>query len=540
MQMDDLIFPAVGRWVGVQREWDNLVAELRQELPAPLADDLIRRAESRAQESTWAFVKPLMRRFKEIDHLRRQEGKSGRKADLQSLRRRLLLMNPAAVARELGAGLNPPDLSEYNQIVADLARTVPHPGIVRRYALPPQALRALADLIAAAGRPVAQSLTEHAQNLKYYADLVARLRSQPLVQKGARIIGSAVAAALEPLVGREAAAQLLGIDQSLDRAQKQVEAGWAAFHREFNEFVPERQRRFQLVYLSLVGGLFLRVQRDLRRLGCELVVDAQGNCRVAPTEDRQMRLRQHLREAAPAVRAALDAGETETAVAKAARLVAQMVTDPVAARTPADGKSVGYIAYALHLSALLARARQAWDDGRPEEAAAIWKQVFTEYPCLVNDADLHPMPGEPLPLVTAGFRLAAYAEWLRQSHRGAEADGLLLAQIRFVERLATLRPEQALPGESVSPEMKEWAATLAAYLRRSAKDPDALDLPGHRLPLSRYPAVTRRFRQAVGESLESSPLDRYLRGRVNLLRTTAAAAATGGVGLLATLAWLLL
>ena len=27
--MQDLIFPAVGRWVGAQREWDNLVAELR-------------------------------------------------------------------------------------------------------------------------------------------------------------------------------------------------------------------------------------------------------------------------------------------------------------------------------------------------------------------------------------------------------------------------------------------------------------------------------------------------------------------------------
>lgn len=539
--MQDLIFPAVGRWVGAQREWDNLVAELRHELPERLAEHLIRRAEARAQESNWAFVKPLARRFKEIEHARKKETKHpGHKEELKALRKRLVLMNPAAIARDLAAGLTPPDLSDYNQIVADLARAVPHPGIARRYALPPQALRALADQIAAAGRPVAQALSEHAQNMRLYADLVARLRSQPLIQKGARIIGSAVASALEPLVGRETAAQLLGVDRSLDRVAKEVETGWAAFQREYAEFVPERQRRFQLIYLSLVGGLFLRVQRDLRRLGCELDADAQGNCRVVPTAERQARLRQHLRAALPPIRELLDAGQAAEAEARAARLVAQVVTDPVAARTPVDGKSVGYLAYAVHLSALLARAREAWGEGRPEEAAAIWRQVFTEYPCLVADADLHPVPGEPLPLVTAGFRLAAYAEWLRQSQRGAEADALLLAQVRFVERVAQLNPELCLPGESLSPEMQEWAATLSAYLRRSVADPDALDLPERPLPLTRYPRVLRRFREAVGESLEVSPLDRYLRGRVNLMRGAAAAAATGGVGILATLAWLFL
>jgi len=539
--MQDLIFPAVGQWVGAQREWDNLVAELKHELPDRLAAHLIKRAEARAQESNWAFVKPLTRRFKEIDHARRKESKNaGHKGELKALRHRLALMNPAAISRELAAGLTPPDLSEYNHIVADLAKAVPHPGIARRYALPPQALRALADQIAMAGRPVAQALSEHAQNLKLYSDLVARLRSQPLIQKGARIIGSAVASALEPLVGRDAAAQMLGVDRTLDRALEEVEAGWKAFQREFAGFVPERQRRFQLIYLSLVGGLFLRVQRDLRRMGCELDADAQGNCRVVPTADRQARLRQHLRAALPPIRDLLDAGQNAEAEARAANLVSQVVTDPVAARTPVDGKSVGYEAYAVHLSAVLARAREAWGEGRPEEAAAIWRQVFAEYPCLVHDADLHPVPGEPLPLVTAGFRLAAYAEWLRQSQREAEADALLLAQVRFVERLAQLNPELSLPGESLSSEMQEWAATLSSYLRRSVPDPDALDLPERALPLSRYPKVLRRFREAVGETLEVSPLDRYLRGRVNLIRGAAAAAATGGVGLLATLAWLLL
>ncbi len=539
--MQEMIFPAVGRWVSAQREWDDLVAEMRHELPERLCTDLIQRAQTRAQQASWAFAKRMAHRFKEIEHARRKEAKKpGRKAEMKALRRRLTLMNPAAVARDLAAGLTPPDLSEYNQIVADLARTMPHPGIATRYTLPPQALRALSDQIAAAGRPVAQALTEHAQNLKQYAELVDRLRSQPLVQKGARIIGSAVASALEPLVGRETAAQLMGVDQSLDRALVQVEQGWTAFQQEYAEFVPERQRRHQLIYLSLVGGLFLRVQRDLRRLGCELAVDAEGNCRVAATPERQARLRQQLRAAAPAVKAALEQGRSEDAEAMAARLVAQMVTDPVAARTPVDGKSVGYVAYALHLSAVLARARELWGKGKPEEAAAIWRQVFTEYPCLVADADLHPVPGEPLPLVTAGFRLAAYAEWVRQSNRSDEADALLMAQVRFAERLSKLNPEHALPGETLSPEMREWAATLSAYLRRSAADPEALDLPEGAVPLSRYPTVMRRFRQAVGNSLDTSPLDRYLRGRVNLLRGAAAAAATGGVGLLATLAWLLL
>lgn len=539
--MQELIFPAVGQWIGARREWDDLVAEMRHELPERLCTDLIHRAQQRAQQANWAFAKPLARRFKEIELIRRGEPrKAGRKAQVKALRRRLALMNPAAVARELAAGLTPPDLSEYNQIVTELARALPHPGLATRYSLPPQALRALADQIAAAGRPVAQALTDHAHNLKQYAELVDRLRSQPLVQKGARIIGSAVASALEPLVGRETAAQLMGLDQSLDRALEQVEMGWTAFQREYKEFAPERQRRHQLIYLSLVGGLFLRVQRDLRRLGCELAVDEHGQCRVVATPERQARLRQHFETAAPAVRAALDEGRYQDAEALAARLVAQVVADPVAARTPSDGKSVGYRAYALHLSAALARARELWGRGKPEEAAAIWKQVFTEYPCLVADADLHPVPGEPLPLVTAGFRLAAYAEWVRQSNRGDEADALLMAQVRFAERLTRLNPEQALPGEALSPEMQEWAATLSAFLRRSAADPDALDLPERPVPLSRYPTVMRRFREAVGTSLETSQLDRYLRGRVNLLRGAAAAAATGGVGLLATLAWLLL
>lgn len=539
--MQELIFPAVGRWVSAQREWSDLVAEMQQELPARLCADLIRRAEQRAQQVNWAFQRPLERRFREIELTRRAEAKKpGRRPETKLLRRRLVLMNPAAVARELAAGLTPPDLSEYNQIVADLARAMPHPGIAQRYTLPPQALRALADQIAAAGRPVAQALTEHAQNLKHYAELVDRLRAQPLVQKGVRLLGSAVAAALEPLVGREVAAELIGVDRSLDRALEQVEQGWAAFRRECAEFAVERQRRHQLIYLSLVGGLFLRVQRDLRRLGCELAVDEQGNCRVVATAERQAWLRRRFREAAPAIRAALDEGRIDEAEALASRLVEQVVTDPIAARTELDGRSVGYWAYALHLSAWLARARQLWEQGRPEEAAAIWRRIFAEYPCLVADADLHPVPGEPLPLVTAGFRLAAYAEWVRQSNRGDEADALLMTQVRFVERLSRLNPEHALPGERLSPEMQEWAATLSAYLRRSAPDPDALDLPARRLPLSRYPAVMSRFRQAVGTSLESSPLERYLRGRVNLLRGAAAAAATGGVGLLAALAWLLL
>jgi len=539
--MQELIFPAVGRWVGAQREWEDLVAEMRHELPERLCTDLVLRAQQRAQQTTRAFATALERRFKEIEAARREEGrKAGRKKAMKALRRRLALMNPAAVARELAAGLTPPDLSEYNQIVADLARAMPHPGIATRYTLPPQALRALGDQIAAAGRPVAQALTEHAQNLKLYAELVDRLRSQPLVEKGVRLIGSAVASALEPLVGRETAAQLMGLDRSLDRALEQVEAGWEAFRREYAEFAPERQRRHQLIYLSLVGGLFLRVQRDLRHLGCELAVDAQGHCRVAPSPDRQARLRQYFREAAPAVRAALDEDRIRDAEALANRLVARVVADPVSARTPLDGKSVGYWAYALHLSALLARARELWGRGRPEEAAAIWRQVFTDYPCLVADADLHPVPGEPLPLVTAGFRLAAYAEWVRQSNRGDDADALLMAQVRFAERLARLNPEHALPGEALSAEMLEWAATLSAYLRRSAPDPDALGLPERPVPLSRYPTVMRRFHQAVGSSADASPLDRYLRGRVNLLRGAAAAVATGGVGLLAALAWLLL
>lgn len=539
--MQELIFPAVGRWVSAQREWEDLVAEMRHELPARLCQDLVRQAQHRAQQVNWAFGRQMERRFKEIEHARRDGArKRGRKPEAKALRRRLTLMDPAAVARDLAAGLTPPDLSEYNQIVADLSRAMPHPGIATRYTLPPQALRALADQIAAAGRPMAQALSEHAQNLKQYAELVDRLRAQPLVQKGARLIGSAVATALEPLVGREAAAQLMGVDRSLDRALEQVEEGWAAFQREYAEFAAERQRRHQLIYLSLVGGLFLRVQRDLRRLGCELVVDEQGNCRTVATPERQAWLRRHFQAAAPAVRTALDEGRLEEAEALAARLVAQVVTDPVAARTELDGKSVGYLAYALHLSAWLARARELWGQGKPEAAAAIWRQVFTDYPCLVADADLHPVPGEPLPLVTAGFRLAAYAEWVRQSNRADEADALLMAQVRFAERLSRLNPEHALPGEALSPEMQEWAATLSAYLRRSAADPGALDLPERPVPLSRYPRVLRRFRQAVGTSLEASPLDRYLRGRVNLLRGAAAAAATGGVGLLAALAWLLL
>ncbi|MFS8640988.1 MAG: hypothetical protein LOD90_09310, partial [Symbiobacteriaceae bacterium] len=189
--MQELIFPAVGRWVSAQREWSDLVAEMQQELPARLCADLIRRAEQRAQQVNWAFQRPLERRFREIELTRRAEAKKpGRRPETKLLRRRLVLMNPAAVARELAAGLTPPDLSEYNQIVADLARAMPHPGIAQRYTLPPQALRALADQIAAAGRPVAQALTEHAQNLKHYAELVDRLRAQPLVQKGVRLLGS--------------------------------------------------------------------------------------------------------------------------------------------------------------------------------------------------------------------------------------------------------------------------------------------------------------------------------------------------------------
>jgi len=241
------------------------------------------------------------------------------------------------------------------------------------------------------------------------------------------------------------------------------------------------------------------------------------------------------------VRKALDEEQFEAAEALASRLVSQVVTDPVVARADCDGRSVGYRTYALHLSALLAHARERWDAGHPEVAAAIWKQVFQSYPCLVADQDLHPAAGEQLPLVTAGFRLAAFAEWLRQSNRAPEADELLLAQIEFVERWRDRTPEHGgLPGEGLSPELIDWAAALAAYLRQAVDEPEKLDLPAHSLPMTRYPGVMRQYRQAVGESVEVSPLDKYLRGRVNLTRGAAVAAATGGVGLLGGLAWLLL
>lgn len=550
------IFPAVGQWARAEREWDDLVAELRRHLPERLCNDLIYRAMSLAQQANQAFVGPLMQRFEAVERASRTPGvytgaggprpqcngsKGARKSAAQSLRTRLVLMNPAVVARELAPGLTPPDLSEYNRIVADLARAMPHPAIAQRYAMPPQALQALADLVAAAGQPVAQALSEHAQNLKMHADLAERLRAQPLLQKGARLLGKAVVTALEPLVGRGTAAELVGFDQTLDRSLAQVEMGWNFFRRECMEFPAERQRRHQLIYLSLVGGLFLRVRKDLLRLGCDLAVDAKGNCQVVPTADRQERVRQHFRKEEPPVREALDAGHYEEAGERASRLVSQVVTDPVVARTDLNGRSVGYRAYALHLSALLAQARERWDAGHPEVAAAIWKQVFQSYPCLVADADLHPAAGERLPLVTAGFRLAAYAEWLRQSNRAPEADQLLLAQIEFVERWRDRTPDGGgLPGEGLSAEMVDWAAALAAYLRQAAEEPEKLDLPPRHLPMTRYPGVMRQYRQAVGESVEVSPLDRYLRGRVNLTRGAAAAAATGGVGLVAGLLWLLL
>ena len=54
--MQELIFPAVGRWVGAQREWEDLVAEMRHELPERLCTDLVLRAQQRAQQTTRAFA----------------------------------------------------------------------------------------------------------------------------------------------------------------------------------------------------------------------------------------------------------------------------------------------------------------------------------------------------------------------------------------------------------------------------------------------------------------------------------------------------
>lgn len=187
------------------------------------------------------------------------------------VRRYFETVNPGPIAGDMVAAARLPDfMAHYRQSVGRLAEDAVIGPIVRRYIVPDAVLRRLCTSCVEPLQTCQTTLEGLGRAIRAHVGLLRSLRNKQTIKTGVGVAAAIAGGLLLGPLGLAAGAVVAGISDPTAKISQSAGRVEDAFHRFRDDFVTAVEQvdaNVQAVYLSLYGGLVLRVEEDLAALG---------------------------------------------------------------------------------------------------------------------------------------------------------------------------------------------------------------------------------------------------------------------------------
>ena len=518
------------------RELQNLLVQLAVAFPGNEALTKWLTAES----ARAASALPLTTRF-----LRLRSSRTGPQAeDKFAWKKRVgeffVSADPRSFSSELSVVLALGGFSgRYEAFVAALCSDPMIGPLVRRYRLPSKVIERLSAMASAeAMNALKQPLSGLQQAFHAHADLMREMNRNKGLKMGAQFAAAIVGRMLlGPYGGRMVSAAMAGSTRAqINGSIARIASAWDEVEAAWNQARAQRELHVAHVVHSVLGGLLLRVDADLRALGYRIAELSVDPPLIIPALDDERR-RQLDQWGIPTVhelQRLLSCGQLQQAAEGAARALASLLRDPVKARAVSSGATECWAVRfaAIEAEALSRLADRCWLDGDHATAARLYAAWIFDLPVLTEPA----CADATYRLGRAAWRMALVVAQRSSSAVEVAADSDS-QQVRLILALAArcaASERIELPGRRIDLQSKVVGSVLAQY----AKD---CGLAGHTGAASSspsgnsWPAYRARTFEgwAASDGLPESPLNVWLTARAAQERRRLAWGAFAGVASLA-------
>jgi hypothetical protein len=454
-------------------ELEEFDGRLREELPPHLYDAVARWVNEACPAASAPLWNAVGQRCEKLGALAEQaEGKESAEEGQARIQQYFQTVNPGPIAQDLQRSAKLHSFTtHYHRAVRTLADDPVVGPVVRRYLVPDEVLRGLAAACAAPLQSCMDALGCHANQMKAHADLLRSLQESKGLKTGVGVAATIAGGLLLGPLGAVAARALTGAamdpSERINESAERVGSTFEQFRAHFVAAMEQVDTNVLAVYLSLYGGLLLRVQEDLAVLGRSLAwLDFGTGGAVAGLSELEHG--RFVEWASSSLTRMEDLARSRDWLAlgdaadKALRLT---LADSMQVNIVDEDEVAFVVRFARHrATALNAVADVAWQSCKYADASRLYRHLLEETN-VAWECDLG--PGEPTPSwnpAIAGWRLALAAT-AEPPVAGAEEAVLVLpdyvAQALF--RFNSERPFDSAPGEMLSGLSAMVAATLVRF-----------------------------------------------------------------------------
>jgi|GEM_PF-3338718 len=365
---------------------------LQHELHTEVASEILAYVEVKSQKKYELIVDILIRRIHDINAIYETETET-KEQYFERMQKFLMLTNPADLAAELKKTFIFNEIeSSYKEILHAFSETG-YGKFFLRYQFDEKAFSLLKQGILSHIEEVNKSLTDYSSVVSEHIQLLRSIKAnqgfKTAFRIGTKLAGAALLGPLGSIGGGLLAKAVTNDEDAINRSYGRVLAQWDQHVEVLDKFLLDLRTNFKHILLTMVGGLFIRVNQDLKSLHVaitDLSLEEFGIV-YSFSDEKQQYFKKWMQKQTAGIEELLKNGKYSEAVKVSNKLYDYINhLDLLKFNLYKDGKSYIYTAYLYNFSTT---STIIWGnkDNKEEFLSAI-NQLFESHSILLQEKDL--------------------------------------------------------------------------------------------------------------------------------------------------------
>lgn len=242
---------------------------LHQQLNADVANEIIAYGQLKSTDKYNHIFDILIQRVKNIDQIYETETES-KTQYFERMQQFLILTNPLDLAEELKSVFVFDEIEkEYRDLINHFSKDM-FGKFYLRYQFDSQAFKGLKVGLLSDIKDINESLEYYAHTVTDHINVMKSIRSsaggKTAFKIGTKIAGSLLAGPLGSIAAGAFANAVTNDDSKISQSFGSVLDAWGLYLDSLDHFLKNLKDRYEHIFLTLIGGLFLRVSQDIAKL----------------------------------------------------------------------------------------------------------------------------------------------------------------------------------------------------------------------------------------------------------------------------------
>lgn len=426
---------------------EEMEVRLRGELNASVADEIIAFVNLRTNDKHNEIFTQLVQRVNRIEEIYETETES-KSQYFERMHEFLEVTNPTELAGDLKKVLVFEEIeNEYNKIINYFSERE-FGKFYLRYQFDSKLFESLKSGILSDITFIKQSLSNYGEAVVAHINDMKSIKEssggKTAFKVGTKIFGSLLAGPLGSIAGGAIANALTNDDGEISSSFRNVIEAWSKYLNAIDEFLSNLNTRYQHILLTLVGGLFLKVSRDIGKLEANISKLALLEYWVSYTiTEKSLKANQKwMSKTIYGVQGFITNKEYKKALIASNELYKYVESHELLKyELFEEGKSFLYMANLYKTAAILSFARSIKDNEEKFDSIVI--ELFNTQPMLINDDHLKEL-NVPTQLEIA---MHTVSKWINNGK--LEQKGVIFPDL-FIKSIERIKDTGYYDGEQLS------------------------------------------------------------------------------------------